>query len=70
LGSDLSLEGELAYERDRARGISVGKNEGFADKVVLTGVIVGAEARHVLDRRVAYHLSKGAIAFARQEVVL
>lgn len=70
LGSDLSLVSELAYERDRARGISVGKNEGFADKVVVTGVIVGAEARHVLDSRVAYHLSKGAIAFARQEVVL
>jgi hypothetical protein len=70
LGSELSLASELAYERDRARGISVGDNEGFADKVVVTGVIVGAEARHVLDARVAYHLSKGAIAFARQELVL
>ena len=70
LGNALSLNSELAYERERARGISVGTNGEFADKVVVTGVAVGAEARHVLDPRVAYHLAKGAIAFARQEVVL
>lgn len=70
LGHYLSLEEELAYERTRARGISVGESDEYVDRVVVSGVVVGAEARHMLDPRVPYHFSKGAIAFARQEVVL
>lgn len=70
LAAGLSLADELAYERERAHGISVGERDGYVDRVVVTGVVVAAEARHLLDPRVAYHFSKGAIAFARQEVVL
>ena len=70
LGGDLSLADELAYERKKVQGISVGESDAYVDRVVVTGVVVGAEARFMLDPRVVYHFSKGAIAFARQEVVL
>lgn len=70
LGHDLSLAQELAYERIGARGISVGGSDAYVDRVVVSGVVVGAKARNLLDAGVPYHFSKGAIAFARQEVVL
>jgi hypothetical protein len=64
------LAQELAYERIGARGISVGGSDAYVDRVVVSGVVVGAKARNLLDAGVPYHFSKGAIAFARQEVVL
>jgi hypothetical protein len=70
LSGELSLLNELARECELAQGISVGESEGFVDRVVITGVVVGAEARDVLDYGVAYRLSESALAFARQEVGL
>ncbi|MEY4669032.1 MAG: hypothetical protein RL518_1731 [Pseudomonadota bacterium] len=75
LGGDLSMSSDLEYERRKVRGIPFGGQAGFADKVVVTGVIVGAviggagESR-LLDPRITYPFSKSAITFARQEVVL
>jgi hypothetical protein len=69
-GGGLSLGDDLARERAKAQGISLGESDGYVDRVVVTGVVVSAETRHMLDPRVVYHFSKGAIAFARQEVVL
>jgi hypothetical protein len=70
MGSALSMESELEHERSNARGIVVGDGEAFVDKVVITGVIVGAEATRLLDPRDTYRFSKSAFAFARQEVML
>ncbi len=70
LGGALSMTADLERERGTLRGIPVGIGSGFAESVVVTGVVVAAQTVRLLDPRSRYMLSKGAIAFPGQEVVL
>lgn len=70
LGGELSMTADLERERNAFRGIELSKGEGFVERVVVAGVIVAAQTGHLLDPGSDYMLSKGAIAFPRQEVEL
>jgi len=70
LGNRLSLTEDLEFERAKARGIPNGESGAFVERVVVTGVVVAAETSALLDPRGSFQVSKGAIAFARQEVEL
>lgn len=67
---ELSLTVPLEAERVGAQGISLGHGKGFADRVVVTGVAVGADMWRPLEPGRRYHVSPAAISFARQEVML
>jgi hypothetical protein len=67
---ELSLSASLEAERVGAQGVSLGRGEGFADRVVVAGVAVGADMWRPLEPGRRYHVSRAAISFARQEVML
>lgn len=69
-GGELSLTAHLEEVRVGAQGVSLGRGEGFADRVVVTGVAVGADMWRPLEPRRRYQISRAAISFARQEVML
>lgn len=69
-GGDLSMTADLEREQGTFRGIAVSEGKGFVERVIVAGVIVAAQTGHLLDPRSTYMLSKGAIAFPRQEVEL
>lgn len=67
---ELSLTVSLEAEQVSAQGISLGHGKGFADRVVVTGVAVGTDMWRPLEPGRRYHVSRAAISFARQEVML
>lgn len=67
---ELSLTVPLEAERNGAQGVSLGRGEGFADRLVVTGVAVGADMWRPLEPGRPYQVSRAAISFARQEVML
>jgi hypothetical protein len=67
---ELSLTVALEAERVGAQGISLGHGKGFADRVVVTGIVVGTDMWRPLEPGQRYHVSRAAISFARQEVML
>jgi hypothetical protein len=67
---EVSLTVPLEAERVGAQGISLGHGKGFADRVVVTGIAVGTDMWRPLEPGRRYHVSRAAISFARQEVML
>ena len=68
LGAELSMVEELERGQRITHGIAVGG--GFVERLVVAGVVVAAQTNSLLDPARPYRFSKGAITFARQEVVL
>ena len=70
LGEGLLFTDYIQHEVSRAQGIPLGSGNGFADRVVATGVVVGADAWRFSEPGSRYQITRAAISFARQEVML